>query len=188
MEKRLANKCNDYIKEFKYNIKDYIDNNLYGLPKEDYHNLIQYIFDYNTIEITKLDFTKRKRVKNIVPFHDRCCALRANNQQCTRRKKNSEKFCGTHIKGIPHGEISNDNANVKKITKKEIWAQDIGGIIYYIDNDNNVYNHNDIINNTMNPKIIAKYSKTTTTIIDKNDININNVYTIPSLFNKIDNQ
>jgi hypothetical protein len=184
MEKRLSIKCNNYIKDFKYNIKNFIDNSDFCITDEHYQQLIQYIFDYNTISINKDDFTKRKRVKNIVPLHERCCALRANNQQCTRRKKNSEKFCGTHIKGIPHGEINNSDKNVQTIEKREIWAQDINGIIYYIDNKNNVYNHHDIINNIMNPKIIAKYNKTTTTTIDKDKVKEQHIYSIPSLFNK----
>ena len=184
MEKRLSNKCNNYIKDFKYDVKKFIDENNINLEKNDYQNLIQYIFDYDTICITKEDFTKRKRVKNVVPFHERCCALRANGQQCTRRKKQSEQFCGTHIKGIPHGKISNDNKEIKTITKREIWAQDIGGIIYYIDNENNVYDHNDIINNIMDPKVIAKYEKTTRTVIDKDKVKEHNTYSIPTLFQK----
>tara|TARA_Y100000389_G_scaffold167922_1_gene173334 strand:+ start:474 stop:1028 length:555 start_codon:yes stop_codon:yes gene_type:complete len=184
MEKRLSIKCDNYFKDFKYNIKNFIDASDICLSEENYHKLIQYIFDYDTIDITKNDFTKRKRVKNVVPFHERCCALRANGQQCTRRKKNSEKFCGTHIKGIPHGEITNDNQSTKKIVKREIWAQDIGGIIYYIDNETNVYDHNDIINNSMNPKVIAKYEKTTTTTINKDKVYEQDMYSIPSLFKK----
>ena len=43
---------------------------------------------------------------------------------------------------------------------------------YYIDNCNNVYDHNDIVKNRMDPKIIAKYTKE------------NGKYNIPSLFNK----
>ena len=38
-------------------------------------------------EICKDDLQKRKRIKNIVPSNDRCIALRANLEQCTRRKK-----------------------------------------------------------------------------------------------------
>ena len=43
--------------------------------------------------------------------------------------------------------------------KIEVWAQDIQGIIYYIDKSNNVYQAEDIMANKMNPKIIAKYTK-----------------------------
>lgn len=184
MEKRLSNKCNEFFKHFKYEIKEYIDENI-KLETNQYNNLIQYIFDYKSLDITKEDFTKRKRVKNIVPLHDRCCALRANQKQCTRRRKDNEKFCGTHIKGIPHGEIKSSGEEQVNIQKREIWAQDINGIIYYIDNDNNVYDHSDIINNMMNPKIIAKYYKTSTSSFDSNNKLIEtHHYSIPSLFNK----
>ena len=43
--------------------------------------------------------------------------------------------------------------------KVEVWAEDINGIIYYIDKFNNVYDHNDIINGIPDPKVIAKYEK-----------------------------
>jgi hypothetical protein len=41
-----------------------------------------------------------------------------------------------------------------------VWAQDIGGIIYYVDQTGNVYQAEDIVLNKINPKIIAKYVKT----------------------------
>ena len=48
----------------------------------------------------------KKRQKNIIKSGELCCGLRANGQRCTRRKKDgNEKFCGTHIKGTPHGTI-----------------------------------------------------------------------------------
>ena len=51
--------------------------------------------------------------------------------------------------------------------KVEVWAQDIHGILYYIDNKNNVYQPEDILSNKINPKVIAKYIKT------------NEIYSIP---------
>ena len=56
------------------------------MDKEHYSNILQFIYDYPNMEINN-DLTKRKRVKNVVPLHERCCALRANEEQCTRRKK-----------------------------------------------------------------------------------------------------
>ena len=38
-------------------------------------------------------------------------------------------------------------------------SKEILGIIYYIDNNNNVYQAEDIVSNKINPKIIAKYVK-----------------------------
>jgi hypothetical protein len=40
-----------------------------------------------------------------------------------------------------------------------IWVQNIKGIEYFVDASQNVYKHEDVINNSTNPRIIAKYSK-----------------------------
>ena len=112
----------------------------------------------------KEDFQKRKRIKNIVASNNLCTAKRANGEQCTRSKKmNGGDYCGTHIKGTPHGEINSKTASDEKETHKtkiEIWVQEIKGINYYIDNANNVYKHEDIISNKQNPSVIAKWSLT----------------------------
>jgi hypothetical protein len=88
-----------------------------------------------------------------------------------RRKKNGEKFCGTHIKGIPHGEIK-VGEQVQDTTKKiEVWAQDIKGIIYHLDKDGNIYDPQHVHQNLKNPAIIAKYIK-----------DENGDYEIPNIF------
>jgi hypothetical protein len=57
-------------------------------------------------------------------------------------------------------ELRVQNDNVKVSTQKiEVWAQDIQGIIYYLDKNMNVYSTEDIVSNKSNPKIIAKYTK-----------------------------
>ena len=86
-------------------------------------------------------------------------ALRANGEQCTRRKKDDEKFCGTHIKGIPHGEIKNNGQCIPVQKKIQIWAEEINGIIRHLDKDGNVYDPQDIYQNSTNPKIIAHWEK-----------------------------
>ena len=43
---------------------------------------------------------------------------------------------------------------MKKVT---VYAKEINGIVYYIDNDGNVYDTEDVYQNKQNPKIIAKY-------------------------------
>ena len=64
------------------------------------------------------------------------------------------------MKGTPHGIIDNQVESKPNTQKIEVWAQDIQGIIYYIDKSNNVYQAEDIVINKINPKIIAKYIKT----------------------------
>ena len=158
MEKRLNKKVDLYISSFKDNIKEKATQ-LELLKNDEINKLLQYIYDYDRLSFNKEDFMKRKRVKNFVPIFDRCCAKRATNEQCTRRKKDGSEYCGTHMKGTPHGIIEN-NDEVKVNTQKiEVWAQDIQGIIYYIDKFNNVYQAEDIVVNKLNPKIIAKYTK-----------------------------
>ena len=172
MEKRINNKLTGYVQGLKEDVRKKI----FSLKFSDEPKvieLLEYIYNYQHINIDKTDFQKRKRVKNIVPFCDRCKAKRANGEQCSRRRRDDSDFCGTHIKGIPHGKIdqsgSESTDNKKKIS---VWAEEIMGITYYIDNNNNVYSPGDIIRNIENPSVIAKWQL--------ND----GKYTIPALFNK----
>jgi hypothetical protein len=158
MERRLNKKLESYITNFKDNIRDKVTQ--MGMSKNEQTNqLLQFIYDYDRLSFNKEDFQKRKRVKNFVPIFDRCCAKRASNEQCTRRKKEESEYCGTHMKGTPHGVIDVQGEPKNNSQKVEVWAQDIKGIIYYIDKNNNVYQAEDIISNKINPKVIAKYVK-----------------------------
>jgi hypothetical protein len=119
-----------------------------------------FVYNYEKLRLGKEDFMERKRVKSVVPIYERCCAKRANGEQCTRRKKDGETYCGTHIKGTPHSivdEVECETPTAKNV-KVDIWAQDIKGIIYYIDKAGNVYDTEDIMKIDKYPKrIIAKY-------------------------------
>jgi hypothetical protein len=158
MERRLNKKVETYITSFKDNIREKATQ--MGMTKnEQVNQLLQYIYDYDRLSFIKEDFQKRKRVKNFVPIFDRCCAKRASNEQCTRRKKEGCEYCGTHLKGTPHGIVDAQNEQKNTTQKIEVYAQDIQGIVYYIDKNNNVYQAEDIISNKVNPKIIAKYVK-----------------------------
>jgi hypothetical protein len=158
MEKRLNKKLENYITTFKDSIREKATQ--LGVAKnEQVSQLLQYIYDHDRLSFGKEDFQKRKRVKNFVPIFDRCCAKRASNEQCTRRRKDDSEYCGTHLKGTPHGIVDAQNEPKNTTQKIEVYAQDIQGIIYYIDKSNNVYQAEDIISNKVNPKIIAKYVK-----------------------------
>jgi hypothetical protein len=118
------------------------------------------VYNYEKLRLGKDDFMKRKRIKSVVPMYERCSAKRANGEQCTRRKKDDEAYCGTHIKGTPHSiidEVACETPTTKNV-KVDIWAQDIKGIIYYIDKAGNVYDTEDIMKIDKYPKrVIAKY-------------------------------
>ena len=167
MERRINNKINTHFENHKTLLIDFIKKNI----DKDPNIIYNYINDTQCCSIDKTDLQKRKRVKNIVPLYDKCCALRANKEQCSRRKKEGYDFCGTHIKGTPHGKINNTPPK-KTHNILQVWIQEIHGISYYIDKYNNVYDHNDIVNNKTDPHVIAKYTEE------------NGNYNIPSLFNK----
>ena len=158
MERRLNKKVELYITNFKDSIREKTTQ-MSIAKNEEVNQLLQYIYDYDRLSFNKEDFQKRKRVKNFVPIFDRCCAKRASNEQCTRRKKDGCEYCGTHLKGTPHGIVDAKDEPKNTTQKIEVFAQDIQGIIYYIDKNNNVYQAEDIISNKINPKIIAKYAK-----------------------------
>lgn len=166
MERRINKRIESYLTSFKDSVRDKVTS--LGIQSDQTNMLMQYIYDYERLNLTKEDFAKRKRVKNSVPYCDRCGAKRANGEQCTRRKKDGDEYCGTHMKGTPHGVVDMQEDNKQNMQKIEVWAQDIQGIVYYIDKNMNVYQAEDIVTNKPNPKIIAKYVKNGET------------YTIPS--------
>ena len=169
MEKRLNKKIEVYITSFKNEINDKITS-LTFQDKEKINDLLEFVYDYNRLILEKDDFAKRKRVKNSIPNINRCIAKRANGEQCTRRRKDDCEFCGTHSKGIPHGSMqTNENEPNINIQSLEVTAEDIKGIIYYIDKFNNVYKTEDILEGNENPQVIA------------NAVKVGNILTIPEL-------
>lgn len=159
MERRITKKCDLHIQEFKSNVKKWLDISEFS-KNTQYSEFLKYLYDYESISLEKEDFQKRKRVKNVVPHFDRCIANRANSEQCTRRKQPNCDYCGTHVKGTPHGNVSTDDNPVKTTTTKiEVFVQEIKGINYYIDKSGNVYSTEDIISNSKSPVIIAKYER-----------------------------
>jgi len=177
MERRLNKKIEDYLIAFKNNIAKKLQQIVTGVELSDSctrdeltraidntklqcNSMAGFVYNYEKLRLGKDDFMKRKRVKSVVPMYERCSAKRANGEQCTRRKKDGETYCGTHIKGTPHSimdEVECETPTTKNV-KVDIWAQDIKGIIYYIDKVGNVYDTEDIMKIDKYPKrVIAKY-------------------------------
>jgi hypothetical protein len=177
MERRVNKRIEDYIIGFKNDVAKKLQEIVNSLQVTDAstkdelmrtidntklhcNSMTGFVYNYEKLRLGKEDFMKRKRVKSVVPIYERCCAKRANGEQCTRRKKDGETYCGTHIKGTPHSivdEVECETPTAKNV-KVDIWAQDIKGIIYYIDKAGNVYDTEDIMKIDKYPKrIIAKY-------------------------------
>jgi hypothetical protein len=161
MEKNINKRIETYVSGLKNGIRTKITE-LDLQERQKINELLEYIFDYNRLVLTKEDFVKRKRVKNAIPILNRCNARRANGEQCTRQRKEGCEFCGTHNKGVPHGFMADEGTEtVLQTTQKlEVIAEEIKGIVYYIDKFNNVYKTEDILAERENPQIIAKCVKT----------------------------
>ena len=89
-------------------------------------------------------------------------AKRSNGEQCSRRKRKECDFCGTHLKGQPHGKVNNvENSeqdsqldNIK--VKVDVYTEEEQGVIYFKDKDGNYYNTDDVMGEVSNPRIIPK--------------------------------
>lgn len=162
MEKRINEQTRQYVSKFKEDIRDKIVE--LGIKDSEHINdLLEFVYEYKRLAFEKEDFMKRRRVKNSVPVENRCNAKRANGEQCTRKRREDCEFCGTHYKGTPHGiatSADSEDSCANDAITLEVFAEEIGGIVYYIDKFRNVYKTDDILQSRMNPSIIAKWEKT----------------------------
>lgn len=159
MERKINKIIENYVIDFKDKIKTKVLE-IENIQKDSANELLEFIYDFERLTLKKEDFTKRKRIKNAIPTINRCNAKRANGEQCTRKRKENCEFCGTHSKGTPHGSIcDNQNSDMSNAHKLEVYAEDIQGIIYYVDKYNNVYKTEDVLKEKENPEIIGKYEK-----------------------------
>ena len=155
MEKRINQKFEQYIGQFKDAIKTKVID--LGLGNQEKSKaLVEFVYEYERFILQKDDLSKRKRVKNSIPLENRCSALRADDERCTRKRKDGHQFCGTHLKGTPNRiQTEESRGAIKKI---EVVVLEIDGILYYVDSFMNVYKPEDIMSEKQNPQIIGKYS------------------------------
>ena len=119
------------------------------LNDEKEKDLLQYIFEYERVTLINDDFSKRKRLKNVVPIQDRCSANKACNEQCTRKRKEGFDFCGTHIKGTPNGIVDKyETVDTKKKVVLKLTTN--RGIYNYVDENGNKHRMEDIMNSEKN--------------------------------------
>ena len=162
MEKRVIDKVSDHAVEFKNGIRDYITSNGLSVGREGEDctsDFLRFVFDYPGVGLEAEDFQRRKRTKNVVPHCERCVARRASGEQCTRRRTAGGTFCGTHVKGVPHGVVAVDGQDAQ-LSKVTVWVEEVNGINYYVDDTGNVYRHEDILSNSPSPGVIAKWERT----------------------------
>ena len=156
MDRKLNKRIADYVVEFKKTIKEKaLELNFSENGK--IHELVEFIYNYDRLVLSKEDVSKRKRVKNTIPNTNRCHAKRANGEQCTRKQKEGHCFCGTHVKGTPHGLMNNETEQENTYVIGEVTAEDINGIVYYLDKHGHIFSTEDVLNGIPNPKVVGKY-------------------------------
>jgi len=153
MEKRINTLLEQYLIRFKDDIKKKVTE-LDCIEKEKMNELLEFVYEYKRLSFEKDDFVKRKRVQNNIPSENRCIAKKSCSEQCTRRRKEGSEYCGTHYKHVMNGEEIENGLN-KKI---DVIAKEMEGIVYYVDDFQNVYRTEDILNEKENPKVVAKYN------------------------------
>lgn len=161
MERNLNQKISAHITDIKTNITQWLEANhltvVDSTGKNRLNDLLRNISDFPALELSKDDFKRRVRIKTVIPTYDRCCALRLNGEQCTRKNKEGACFCGTHLKGLPYGRIEDFPKTAQE--KIEIQMEEICGIHQYIDTKGNIYSSEDILNSIPNPRVIARWKK-----------------------------
>jgi len=168
-DKKITDKVNKYLSLFQDDIRQKIIELNFDTEKAT--ELLEYLYNYPKMEITKEDLNKRQRAPNATPMQNRCTAKKSTGEQCTRKRKEGCEFCGTHDKTpdetatttecVPVAKPSRSNSknNTNTFQKVEVTAFDLGGIVYYVDKYNNVYQPEDIVDCKENPRIIGKYEK-----------------------------
>jgi hypothetical protein len=164
MEKNLKLKISSHFNNNKTIIRQWIEDGGFKLidnsNNDRTRDFINQLNNMQPYELTKEDFKRRTRVRTVIPKHSQCRAVRLNGEQCTRKKKANCEYCGTHLKGLPKGEVEEEQLTTTEESPKiEIWIEEICGIHQYIDKNGNIYSTEDIMQNTKNPRIISKWKK-----------------------------
>ena len=125
---------------------------MYVLSDVQMSELISRIKEGEEIDVSK--YKKRCRSRSLVKSDNRCSAKRADGAQCSRQRKDGALYCGTHIKGCPHGRYE-----IKAVKEElKLTIKEYMGIAYYIDLERGeVYSSEDIQNKCSVPRVVGEY-------------------------------
>ena len=150
MLERLNQRSKDHMRSYTLNIKQRLEEK--GLSHEDVTSLVG---NPPALVLTSEDFEKKRRVRTAIPYYERCSGKKADSEQCTRRRQSGSLFCGTHVKGTPYGQVSDCEAVSDKIV---VHAQEVAGIVHWVDDGGNVYSQEDVYQRLKDPRVIAKFA------------------------------
>ena len=85
MENKINKKVEHYIETYRETLRTKILG--LDIDSEIQNKLLETLYSFDTLQLDKEDFMKRKRIVSQVPLGDRCIAKKASGEQCTRKKK-----------------------------------------------------------------------------------------------------
>lgn len=86
---------------------------------------------------------------------DTCSAICSNGQKCIRKCCVGIKYCGTH-KPIQASDINTQDHPITTCSHS-IFVEDIDGIAYYLDSHGNIFRAEDILQQSLTPRVIGTY-------------------------------
>lgn len=155
MDKKVNKIIETYVSSYKQDIKKKAISIGFN-EQSKIEDLIEYVMEYERLVIPKEECIKQKRTKGPVSNVNRCLAIISTGGQCTRQRKQNCELCGTHTKGNTLGLVHPDDLEEPETYTLTVASIDINGIVYFVDDKNNLFNTEDIINEDDNPKIIGK--------------------------------
>ena len=163
----------EYFQQFKEEIQKKVVQLEFQQEKQKIQELLEFIYEFPPFQDPAPNQSNpqppKKRVKPPVKLENRCRAKLSNGGQCSRQRLKDGQLCGSHNKVQPYGILcsssqqpnsqQNPQTNAESISH-EVFAVEIQGLVYYIDQRGNVFHTEDVLNDVLNPAIIAQYTKT----------------------------
>ena len=107
------------LTKFKHELETLVTNNVTFKLKfilneicEEYNLSQSVLFDkYMSDEIILVGSNAtKKKTKKVIPTQERCCARTQSGNQCTRKRKDDNKYCGSHTINCPFGTIGDNTS------------------------------------------------------------------------------
>ena len=93
METRIREQVKSYINKMKQDILECTETSV----EKGAADVSVFVRDYPVLELTKDDFTRRKRVKKPLDDSERCEANCVSGVRCSRRRKEGARHCVCHV-------------------------------------------------------------------------------------------
>ena len=157
-----------YMDEFKRHLLTQLSELKNGATSptefENMENMQKFICGYKTLCISidpkNLQRTSKSHLKKNAINLKKCWAKLESGCQCNRKHYSTNNFCKDHMNNTSFGCITDTekqttaNKNEKKIILP-LEIQDINGILYFKDDDQNIYDTESILSQQLRPLIIG---------------------------------